>query len=422
MKYNFLIFTFIFINIDIIKCILKLSFKKEKPNEINENNFFYYITENIYISNIKVGSPYQEIPIQIKFSINEFMIIPKEKKGYFQLNNSKTLHQLEKDFEQDFNSQFFNKGILCWDNMLFENNIKITNLTFILGTNILKELKGGVLGLRKKTLNNLSDTISFIYLIKKRNLINSYSFHFIFNKENNGEIIIGNYPHEYNNEIFDKENLKNIYVKKNNDFIYWNVKFNNIKFGNKDLNYDLNIQFNADLGGIIASENIFDFFINNFFNELILKNLCKIFYSSNKWYKGFYCDNNINIENFSNLYFYHKELNYTFNLNYNDLFIKEKDKLFFLIIFKHDSTDFFWEFGEVFFKKYQIIFDEEKGIIGFYNLKKIKAFNYSLLFIFLLIILVILLISVIIRMIIIKPRKLRANELEDNYDYIQKIN
>lgn len=91
------------------------------------------------------------------------------------------------------------------------------------------------------------------------------------------------------------------------------------------------------------------FFINNFFNELILKNLCKIFYSSNKWYKGFYCDNNINIENFSNLYFYHKELNYTFNLNYNDLFIKEKDKLFFLIIFKHDSTDFFWEFGEVFF-------------------------------------------------------------------------
>jgi hypothetical protein len=85
MKYNFLIFTFIFINIDIIKCILKLCFKKEKPNEINENNFFDYITENIYISNIKVGSPYQEIPIQIKFSTNEFMIIGKRKKRIFSI-------------------------------------------------------------------------------------------------------------------------------------------------------------------------------------------------------------------------------------------------------------------------------------------------------------------------------------------------
>ena len=137
---------------------------------------------------------------------------------------------------------------------------------------------------------------------------------------------------------------------------------------------------------------------------------------------GFYCDKNIKLEDFYNLTFKSKEFNYTFVLNYNDLFLEINNKIYFLMFFRKDTTEFFWIFGEPFFKKYQIIFDEEKGIIGFYNLKKIKAFNYSLLFIFLLIILVILLISVIIRMIIIKPRKLRANELEDNYDYIQKIN
>ena len=104
------------------------------------------------------------------------------------------------------------------------------------------------------------------------------------------------------------------------------------------------------------------------------------------------------------------------------MFLKTKDKLFFLIIFRINSNYFYWEFGEIFFKKYQFIFDEEKGIIGFYNSKKKIAINYSKIFIFLLFIFIIILILFIFKIIMNKQRRLRANELEENYDYIQKIN
>ena len=422
MKINLIILNYICFNIEIIKCIFKLHFKKENLNEINTTNFFDYITENNYITNIKIGTPYQNITMQIKFSTNEFMIISKEKNGSYDNKNSKTYHQLEKDFEQTFDSKYFNKGIVSWDNIIFENNLEITNLSFILGTNILTNLKNGILGLKKTIKKYEINSVNFINLLKTRNIINSYSFHYFFNKDNSGEIIIGNYPHEYNNKIYDEENFKKINVIKNYDFINWNVQFDEIKFRNKYLNYDLNVSFNLDLGGIIVNEIIFDYFNVNYFDEYVKKNLCKIFYSNDKFYKGFYCDININIKKFPNLFFYHKELNYTFNLNYNDLFLKTKDKLFFLIIYRNNSNFFYWEFGEIFFKKYQFIFDEEKGIIGFYNSKKKIAINYSKIFIFMLFIFIVLLILFIFKIIMNKQRRLRANELEENYDYIQKIN
>ena len=422
MKINLIILNYICFNIEIIKCIFKLYFKKENLNEINTTNFFDYITENNYITNIIIGTPYQNITMQIKFSTNEFMIISKEKNGSYDYKNSKTYHQLEKDFEQTFDSKYFNKGIVSWDNIIFENNLEITNLSFILGTNILTNLKNGILGLKKTIKKYEINSVNFINLLKTRNIINSYSFHYLFNKDNSGEIIIGNYPHEYNNKIYDEKNFKKINVIKNYDFINWNVQFDEIKFGNKYLNYDLNVSFNLDLGGIIVNEIIFDYFNVNYFDEYVKKNLCKIFYSNDKFYKGFYCDININIKKFPNLFFYHKELNYTFNLNYNDLFLKTKDKLFFLIIYRNNSNDFYWEFGEIFFKKYQFIFDEEKGIIGFYNSKKKIAINYSKIFIFMLFIFIVLLILFIFKIIMNKQRRLRANELEENYDYIQKIN
>ena len=405
-----------------VDCYLTLTFKKEIPSKINSNNFLDFLIENEYFSNIKVGTPYQEIPMKIKFSLNDFMIISNDQKGLFNEKKSTSYHEVEKGLEIEYKSEYFDKGIISWEYMLFDNKFKTPNLTFILGINILKKTKGGIIGLKKTLKSTFHETTNFLYLLKSRKDIESYCFLYQYYNNNTGVIIIGNLPHDYDNETYDKEFFKSVKVEKNIRYLNWKIRFDEIKFGNIDLNYDLNIEFNCDLGGIIGSEDAFNEIKKNFFDKYIKNNLCDIIYDSKKWYMGFYCDKNIKLEDFSNLSFKSHDFNYTFILNYKDLFLEINNKIYFLMFFRINSTQYYWIFGEPFFKKYQIIFDEEKGIIGFYTSKKKMITNYSNIYFIILIVIIFILIGIIIKLIIKKPRKLRANELEDEYDYIQKLN
>ena len=64
----------------------------------------------------------------------------------------------------------------------------------------------------------------------------------------------------------------------------------------------------------------------------------------------FYCDNNSGIIKFKNIIFSSEVGNYNFNLNYNDLFIKNDDKYFFLIVFPLNDDNKFWQLGKPFLK------------------------------------------------------------------------
>ena len=101
----------------------------------------------------------------------------------------------------------------------------------------------------------------------------------------------------------------------------------------------------------------------------------------------------------------------------NELFYKFENKIFFLIIFPDYSDS--WSFGKLFLQKYHILLDRDKKIFGVYpnDKNKIKIpFSWILIFI-----LFITLISVLIyiKFFIVKAkRKIRANELDDDYEYI----
>ena len=132
-----------------------------------------------------------------------------------------------------------------------------------------------------------------------------------------------------------------------------------------------------------------------------------------------------------NLYFYNKELNYDFEFSYKDLFFyNELDKkYYFLIIFEKSNGSGRWLMGEFFFKKYQLIFNQEKKKIGIY-LGKIKVndneektwFSKNKWYLILIVFLICLLIAVSIMIYLyiqVKPkRKIKANELiDDDYEY-----
>ena len=139
---------------------------------------------------------------------------------------------------------------------------------------------------------------------------------------------------------------------------------------------------------------------------------------------------------FPDLVFEHNILEENFILTKNDLFSfntfnKSDNNLYFLIMFEKDNK-YNWTLGIPFLKKYRLSFNYETKKIGYYkdkeNINQInenednKKISLGSIFIKIIIIVILICIIFILGMLfqkkIIKiPRKIKANELDDNYEY-----
>ena len=125
-------------------------------------------------------------------------------------------------------------------------------------------------------------------------------------------------------------------------------------------------------------------------------------------------------------------MDYNFILNAKDLFtiLPDGKRILFNINFLYNSNE--WILGKPFFKKYQMIFNHDTNLISYYikqshinvNIKGNNIIKWNGLKIILIIFLIIFLVAFGImfdRFLCIKyNRKLRANELEDNFSYAAK--
>ena len=179
------------------------------------------------------------------------------------------------------------------------------------------------------------------------------------------------------------------------------------------------------------------------------KNNCFANYSGD--YLIYYCEKSDNftienLKNFPKIYFQHIEFNYTFELDYEDLFIEKNGKFWFLIVFDSYFDLDQWYFGNLFLQKYNFTFDIENKLIGFYNpnLPKIdneqkedekgkdeenkksnhdfsnNGMNYSVVIGLVIIFgIVFIIVGILIgkKFLNKKNKKKRANELDDNYEY-----
>ena len=174
----------------------------------------------------------------------------------------------------------------------------------------------------------------------------------------------------------------------------------------------------------------FGFFEGSYnYKKNIIKNFFEIYFNNGKCKEVifklfliyFVCDDDINIKNFPILDFYHHTLNYTFTFDYNDLFYHFENKFYFMIIFQ-DFQSSSWSLGKIFFKKYHMLFDREKKIFGVYTIKNQFNFPITWIFIFILSLALVSIIIYIKYCITIQKRKIRANELQDDYDYVPQDN
>ena len=134
------------------------------------------------------------------------------------------------------------------------------------------------------------------------------------------------------------------------------------------------------------------------------------------------------MKSFPTIYFKKVEMDYIFELNYQDLFSKQPDgKIYFLIIFDTNNPSI--RIGKPFLKKYSLTVDNKEQTISLFLLddkKEDNGLGTTFYIIILSIVVVILLVvaSFFGYKLYLKKNKTkkRANELDEDYEYLSKDN
>ena len=382
------------------------------------------------------------------------------------LNNSYTNYKNGGIISETFS--FFNTTKLRCHPSSFNNayDKEIDSLVTLNDTHIIIEeytdkKVSAVIGLGSPYQNS-NEGINLIKELKRIKAINDYSYTFKYVTSTDGQLIIGNLPHEYyNSNPYDK----NEYVKMNsnspNDFNFpWSISFNKIFINNKGGEV-INLQNNADsiivpnLGFILGTNNYRKIIYENYFKSLINEGTCKVskvnniynkFDLKNEIFEIFYCEIKLFDDKYKSLFpklnFQQNDVNYIFYFSFYDLFIEIQDRYYFLVTFPEEKyINNNWYLGIPFLRRYQLVFNYDSKTIGFYNDKidenekkpnsnstegntdkNIKDSSSIRLIIEISIIVILvglIFVAYFVGKKINEKRKRRANELaNDNYEYL----
>jgi len=418
--------------------LIKFNFERyNKYNEeLNITNFFEYTYFYYIYTFIEIGTPSVKIPLLITDKESMIIILSSNYSNNLTYNSNNSLsYKMNKNYTSKYDSKG-NYISSYQSNEDFLINNKHINLNFLAKNNNKEIFLKGTLGLRTFFYSNEKDLIYYniINQLKKQNITKTYDFSINYNNKNDilskGEIIIGDLPHNYNKNYKEK-NYHFVYAK----FYYYDPFYTSIKID--EINYDYNLKKKDDLfyletddetildiniGYIFGTNDFFDIVYNEFFSEYINKSKC-IEYNIQRCYKSYYCDEDIDLKKMKNLYFHIRSEKIYLILTPKDLFYKFQNKLYYLVIFNpYNKNKKQWTLGIPFFTKYLITFNQNKKTIGFYVNDKNEEQKENKIFFKLFIISI--LINVIIIIICLyykffkKNKKIRANELEENFDYI----
>ena len=185
-----------------------------------------------------------------------------------------------------------------------------------------------------------------------------------------------------------------------------------------------------------GTHEYFNYIEDNFFQKYINERLCRRQIHKKASYDNDYFHFICNIENekkreeffknFPNLVFYQKDMNYKFQFNAKDLFtiIPDNKRILFNIDFCYYSKK--WILGKPFFKKYQMIFNPDSKLISYYIdpnteiVENKKPTNSLKVVIIIFLTFTAFIVGIIFGRVLCSKyhRKIRANELEDNYSYL----
>ena len=384
------------------------------------------VAEKIYnneiYTNISIGTPNQQIPFLISF----------DKASTFIADNSFTTAKYDPKVSETFQKLSSKSGNYFFENLkkgynvsdyfrIMNNNYDFIDveIPFILATELSYSFNfSASLGLKKKTYSN-RNIFNFIENLKKKDVINSEVFSFKFDDNGDGELLIGSYPHEYDSNYNSEDLIQSSSLEmgiSNN----WYLHFDGIFYGENNTMYvedTKSFELDPEKGMIVLNKEMENIIYENFFKGLIEQNKCIKIQLNNK-YNNYICEDTIDISSFKPVKLRHKGMEFDFVLEVNDLFYHYYDRYFFLLAFTDSS---FLYLGKPFFKKFNLIFNQDSKQIALYvsiskgnkKLKKLK----NILPITLIILLIIAILLIGRKLYIYRVRKLKVNEIIEDFDY-----
>ena len=450
--------------------------------------FLSQIDKNRIYTKIPIGEPKKDIAVFLTMEYTYFGILkdscPKEVfstynpllSSTFKIDNNNSFTIYDLNYAKNANDTiYFNNDLNLKNKLEINFDFLIANKTKNENDDYIPDSYCGKLGLLKKYFYPSSFSNFIDYSKKEKKIIDSYQWGIFFfdkeksynideeiQKEYDGFSIVGLTEDDYLN-FFKTKNITSVYqlMLKTNGI---GGKFDEIYFySNNTIIYqnELNFEINVDHNYIVCMKDFYENIKKNYFNKYLENNICQerfspLIYLANQYM--IICNLTIkeDLKNFPTLSFNYKQLNFTFTLDYKDLFIEINDRIYFLAIYR-DSFNTIWNFGSLFIKKYPFMFDQDRKTLYFIRLKKYENYpiepakektnnktnptdkdtpkeenknrfwnkykEYILfggLFIFLII--GAILGFIFGRKIWEKHRKARANELDDNYDYTNENN
>ena len=424
--------------------MIAIPFKTVKDTD---TNYIKSLLQYQLYTEMEIGDPKQKVILAIStdtsffniesYLLNETFYSPNKSTSY--RNNS----YLYKVFEGErikiaeiLNDTFYfkdsmNSNYSIYQNITFNYIIQLSTGSSGKDNGYIdnnSNLISGVIGFQITREYNEVNHVIFIKSLKRITEIDKIIWHINYINDNEGYLIFGEYPHQYNNS-YKENNLKKIHcITFSNDY-YWYFIFTDIRVGQiKMIKYRM-----ADYApqiGVILGTSEYGKAVKEFFGN---KDKCSYNEIEFKKQKYFYyeCDNNTNIDDFEPIVFIHQELEYNFTLDKNDLFIDFNNKKYFLVVFKKEYYEERWILGKPFVKKYQFVFDYDAKIIQFYDNKNGQNINENqkngnqILLYILLVILGFIVLSLGIYIgnkFFGKKKKKKANELEDSINDVGNQN
>ena len=471
MKNLFILNLYFFISINSYLIIPLKYYPIYKYNNANTSEIMKSIVSSKLYAIIEVGTPKKQIEIPLDFEAIDFFISDYPIKEFEENNLFSDLKFYSGDESSsrieytdiEFYGDKFEFAQLCTESFFFNNSKYEFEFYFPYK---LKETESGGIGLLLQPRYSVSTDLekTFFRQLKVKNMIKGYYWSVFFNKrdiekEGQGFILLGSLPHELGTDLgyYDKKyfqgELKNVGAEMSGSNFIYEFKMDEITVyegnkKNKILNYSTiiddiymkHIELNYHSNGVQAPYNLFEkykeIFIDNSNGECFMSNFT---YIQRKNF--FYCNNKKDVIKkikgiFPGFNFLSRDLNYSFYLDVDDLFLEKDGYVFCLLYFNYGSYQGKnWIMGKPFLSKYQFSFNPDSKQFYFYrdekDSKDSKDSNDSnggikVNVLIIIIIGTIILVSVVCFLLFkfylydLFMRKRRANELDDDFDYIEK--
>lgn len=474
----------IVLNIIIVfsNCQLKIPLKYfpyYKYNDSTPSTIFLGLVMQQLYANIEIGTPKRIIQIPLEFDSNDFYIADSPKNEYesnrfnelmFYNATSSSTYEANEDDENyyAYNGDLFRVGTYQRDKFYFNNKEYTINFYVPIQYN---EVNSGGIGMLllpyTDTIDSTPDPSKTFYeQLRKLGLVKQNYWSIFYNSRENtneeeGFILLGALPHEidsylgyyqkgYFNDTYKRtvsiaEIGKNIKLSFDMDLLYsyeGTNKNKKIEDFSAKLNGYKRIELDYHSGGVIAPGNLRSFY-HRVFEEYFSKGEC-FNDTASKINSFYYCKNNKETiskikSSFPGINFRSHDLNYNFTLDSDDLFIEEKGYIFCLLYFSSSSTSYSskWLMGKPFLKKYPFTVNiDEKYFTFYYDTNQNKSpsndgipsdkggISPTALWIMLCctVVIISILSFLVFRFCLYDKyfKKKRANELEDDYDYLTK--